>query len=256
MKVLMIGDVVGKPGCEFLRERLPSLKKELSCDVVIVNGENSAVGNGMLPSSVDHLLDSGADIITSGNHAFKRREIYSYFDEHDQVIRPANFPGGAPGKGYYVYDGGSFSLLVVNMLGTSYLEPLDNPFYAVDKILNEVKATYTIIDFHAEATGEKRAFGYYLDGRVSAVCGTHTHVQTADEQILPKGTGYITDLGMTGPITSVLGVKCEAAISRFCTQLPTRFEVPSDVPCKLNGVLLTLSKETGLCEKIVRLQIQ
>ena len=163
VKVLMIGDVVSQAGCDFLRAHLPDLKKAKKIDVVIANGENSAVGNGILPKSAEFLFQSGVDVITGGNHSFKRREIYSCMEENEALLRPANFPDDCPGKGYYVYDGGAFTLLVINLQGTSFLEPIENPFAAADRILKEQKANYTIIDFHAEATGEKKAFGYYMD---------------------------------------------------------------------------------------------
>lgn len=257
MKIFIIGDVISQIGCDFLREKLPQFKHSEHIDIVIANGENSAVGNGILPSSATFLLDSGVDIITTGNHIFKRREIYSFLDENEQVIRPANFPDECNGKGYYLYDGGSFQLLVINLLGVSFMEPLNNPFDIIDDILgdNNLKAKYIIVDFHAEATGEKKALGYYLDGRVSAVVGTHTHIQTADEQILPKGTGYITDLGMTGPVNSVLGVSAESIISRYKTHMPTRFEV-ADGKCQLDGVVVDLDDKTGLCKNIKRVNLK
>ena len=253
MKLLMIGDVVSHPGCETVRKCLPVLKRRFGADAAIVNGENSAVGNGILPSSAEHLLDSGADVITTGNHVFKRREIYDYFSSHKQVIRPANYPPGAPGSGVYRYDGGAFSLLVINLQGTSFMEPIKNPFYAIDRILREEeKATFTVVDFHAEATGEKKAMGFYLDGRVSAVFGTHTHVQTADDEILPGGTAYLTDVGMTGPAYSALGVKPACVIERLRTSLPTRFEVEREAPCRMDGVFAEFDRKTGLCMKINR----
>ncbi|MFZ2539485.1 MAG: TIGR00282 family metallophosphoesterase [Oscillospiraceae bacterium] len=255
MKILMIGDVVSQIGCDFLRERLPQFKRENSIDIVIANGENSAVGNGILPASANFLLDSGVDVITTGNHVYKRREIYSYLDENPQVIRPANFPDCCNGKGYYLYDGGSYQLLVINLIGVSFMEPVNSPFDVIDDILTQVSAKYVLVDFHAEATGEKKAMGYYLDGKVSAVVGTHTHIQTADDQILPKGTGYITDLGMTGPIDSVLGVCPESIITRFKTHMPTRFEV-AEGKCQLNGVILTLDEKKGLCKSIIRINLR
>lgn len=255
LKILFIGDVVGQPGCEFLRRHLPSVKRLTGADIVIVNGENSAVGNGILPSSANFLLDSGADIVTTGNHVFKRREIYDYLEETPQVIRPANFPASAPGKGYYLYDGGSYTLCVINMMGITYMEPLNNPFYEIDRILAEVEATYYFVDFHAEATGEKKAFGCYLDGRVSCVVGTHTHVQTADEQILPNGTGFISDAGMTGPAYSALGVNPQNVIDRYLSAMPTRFEV-QDIDCQMNGVVVEIGKKTGKCNKIERINIK
>ena len=212
-------------------------------------------GNGILPKSAEFLFQSGVDVITGGNHSFKRREIYSCMEENEALLRPANFPDDCPGKGYYVYDGGAFTLLVINLQGTSFLEPIENPFAAADRILKEQKAKYTIIDFHAEATGEKKAFGYYMDGRVSAVCGTHTHVQTSDGHVLQNGTGYITDIGMTGPWESALGVRPECVINRLRTGMPTRFEIDEAAPCRMDAVLLTLSKDTGLCGDIETLQL-
>lgn len=254
LNVLFIGDVIGQPGCEFLRERLPQLKKQYQVDIAIVNGENSAVGNGILPGSADYLLDSGADVVTSGNHVFKRWEISDYLEEHPQVIRPANYPSCCPGNGYYLYDGGSYQFCVINLLGNVFMEPIENPFYKLDFILKTVKANYYFVDFHAEATGEKKALAYYVDGRVSGFVGTHTHVQTADEQILPGGTGFISDVGMTGPKESVLGINPQNVIHRYLTHMPTRFEV-QNIPCQLNGVLMQIVKKTGKCNKIQRINL-
>lgn len=256
MKVMMIGDVVSQVGCDFLREKLPSFKIENKIDVCIANGENSAVGNGITPASADFLFSSGVDVITSGNHVFKKRDIYDYIDSHGELIRPANYPGECYGKGYFVYDGGSFSLLVINLLGTSFMEPFKNPFFTADEILSEQKAKYTVVDFHAEATGEKKALGYYLDGRVSAVLGTHTHVQTADEQLLPKRTGFISDVGMTGPVHSALGVIPECVIKKLTTGLPTKFEVSEKDVCQLDAVVLTLNEKDGLCDGIERISLR
>lgn len=254
IKILFIGDVIGQPGCEFLRRKLPAFKREQQVDVVIANGENSAVGNGMLPQSADFLLDSGVDVITSGNHIFKRREIYDYLDGHPQVLRPANYPASCPGNGYYVYDGGSFRLCVISLMGTVFLDALENPFFTVERILRETDTNCVFLDFHAEATGEKKALAYYLDGRISCLAGTHTHVQTADEQILPQGTGYITDAGMTGPIQSVLGINPQNIIERYLTSMPVRFEVP-DTPCQMDGILLEIDRKTGKCGKIERVSL-
>ena len=255
MRVMMIGDVVGQPGCDFLRRKLPAFKREQKVDVVICNGENSAVGNGILPSSADFLFDSGVDVITGGNHSFKRREIQDYLDEHPNLLRPANYPGDAYGQGWFLLDGGSYRLLVISLLGRVYLDSLDCPFQTCDRILNQVKADFVLVDFHAEATGEKMALAYYLDGRVSAVVGTHTHVQTADETVLEGGTGYISDLGMTGPVRSILGTAPECIVRRMTTHLPTRFTVP-DGPCKMEGVLLDLDKKTGKTAKISRFSLR
>lgn len=255
MRVMMIGDVVGQPGCDFLRKRLPAFKREQKVDAVICNGENSAVGNGILPQSANFLFDSGVDVITGGNHSFKRREIQDYIDEHPDLIRPANYPPGAYGNGWYRLDLGSSSILVINVLGQAFMDPMDDPFRTCDRIISEVKADFVIVDFHAEATGEKMALAYYLCGKASAVVGTHTHVQTADEQIIDGKTGYISDLGMTGPIRSILGTLPEDIVRKMTTHLPTRFNVPGG-PCKMEGVILDLDKKTGNCTKIERFQLR
>ncbi len=246
MKILAIGDVVGNNGCEFLRKKLPRLKKEKNIDLCIVNGENSAQGNGILPQSAAHLLASGADVITTGNHVFRRNEIYDMLDNKESpVIRPANMHRSANGKGVYIADKGFVQIAVINLIGTAYLENNENPFDCIDRILDEVShCKIKLLDFHAESTGEKRALGFYLDGRISAMFGTHTHVQTADEQILPHGTGYITDLGMTGPVQSVLGVTPELAIKKIRTNLPVRFENP-DGECKMEGCIFEIDSKTG-----------
>lgn len=246
MNILVIGDVVGTNGCEFLRRTLPAFKKFNGIDLCIVNGENSAQGNGILPQSAEHILTSGADIITTGNHALRRFEIYDKFDEEGYpLIRPANFYRTAPGKGYYIIDKGFIKIAVINLMGVVYLENNENPFDCIDRILEEVKdCRIKIVDFHAEATAEKRAMGFYLDGRISAIFGTHTHVQTNDAQVLPKGTGYITDIGMTGPIQSVLGVTPSLAIEKLKTNLPVRFENP-DGDCKMEGCIFEIDNKTG-----------
>ncbi|MBQ4105570.1 MAG: TIGR00282 family metallophosphoesterase [Clostridia bacterium] len=246
MKVLCIGDVVAGVGCRFLRERLPALKKSMGIDIVICNGENSADGNGVLPTSADFLFQSGVDVITLGNHAFRRREIYPYLEDNEYIIRPANYPASTtPGRGVCVLDCGRYSLAVINLIGNVFnSNPLDCPFYTVDKILKEIEADIIIVDIHAEATSEKRSLGFYLDGRVSAVFGTHTHVRTADCQILPKGTGYITDAGMTGPKDSVLGVKPEITVESFRDKLPIRFE-PLQGDCMMDCVMFEIDEKTG-----------
>ena len=252
MNILMLGDVVGQGGCEAVRKQLPLLKKHYSADAVIVNGENSAQGNGILPSSAKHIFDSGADVITTGNHVFRRREIYELLDREDgAIIRPANFSSENPGRGVYLLDMLKFKLAVVNIMGTAGMEPLKNPFDTIDEILKKLDTPNVILDFHAETTSEKRAMGFYLDGRVSLVAGTHTHVQTADEQILPNGTAYITDLGMCGPKQSVLGVKPEQVIARFRTAMPTRFENPDGVQI-VCGIALELDEKSGKAKNIER----
>ncbi len=256
MNIFCIGDVVGSNGCEFLRRRLPTFKKLKSIDAVIVNGENSSDGNGITPASAMHILDSGADVITGGNHSFRRSEMYPFFDENERVIRPANYPKGTYGNGYAVIDFGYTKVGVINLLGVVYTEPLDNPFDVADQIVNELKThgvKIIMVDIHAEATAEKKALAYYLDGRVSAVFGTHTHVQTADEQILPGGTGFITDLGMTGPVNSVLGVKPELAIKKMKDKLPVRFS-NADGDCSLCGCIFEIDKN-GVCLSVERIAL-
>lgn len=244
VRILTIGDVVSKQGSDYLRQMLPKLKKEYSADIVIVNGENSAVGNGIHPQSADFIFDSGADVITLGNHGLRRPEIYDYLDEHEYIIRPANYHASAPGRGMAIIDKGYAKVAVINLQGVVYLDPIRNPFDVVDSLIDEARAqgaSTIIIDFHAEATSEKRAMGFYLDGRVSAIFGTHTHVQTSDNQILPNGTGYITDIGMTGPLQSVLGVSPERAIEKMRTCLPVRFK-NDDGECTIEGCLFETDK--------------
>lgn len=246
MRILVIGDVVGDNGSEFLRRTLPSFKKNNDIDLCIVNGENSAQGNGIHPHSAEHLLASGADVITTGNHVLRRAEIYQKLDEEGYpLIRPANFHRTAPGKGYYIIDKGFLQIAVINLIGVVYLENNENPFECIDRVLEEVKhCRIKLVDFHAEATAEKRAMGFYLDGRASAVFGTHTHVQTNDAQVLPNGTGYITDIGMTGPIQSVLGITPSLAIEKMKTNLPVRFQNP-DGECRMEGCIFEIDNKTG-----------
>lgn len=255
MNILVIGDVVGSVGCEFLRSKLPNLKRIKGIDLVIANGENSADGNGITPKSAEYLYDSGADVITTGNHTYRRKEIYEYFDTQTHLIRPANYPDSAPGKGICIVDMGRIRVAVMNIMGTVYLENLRCPFETLDRLLGtEDLPKICILDFHAEATGEKRALGYYADGKLSAIFGTHTHVQTADACILPAGTGYITDTGMTGPIESALGVKSELVIQKFLTKLPVRFE-NAPGPCKMDCTLFTVDEASGLCTAAERMCI-
>lgn len=256
MKIAAIGDVVSKQGCAYLRSVLPKIKKEFGCRAVIVNGENSAVGNGVLPQSAQHIFDSGADVITLGNHALRRREIYDYLEENEFIIRPANLFRTAPGRGSTVLDLGFCRVGVISLLGRAYLEPCENPFDTADREitrLQEQGAQIILVDFHAESTGEKRAMGFYLDGRAAAVFGTHTHVQTSDEQILPNGTGYITDLGMTGPYYSVLGVTPGDAIEKMRTSLPVRFTNP-DGPCVCEGCVFEIDEKTKKTISVQRIR--
>ena len=255
MNILAIGDVVGSIGCRFLRAHLPQLKKVKGIDLVIANGENSADGNGLTPVSVQFLFDSGVDVITAGNHSFRRKESYELYDSRESLLRPANFPSCVPGRGACVVDMGRTQVGVINLMGTVYMDSLDSPFDTADRLLADGMPKITLIDFHAEATGEKRSFGYYLDGRVSAVFGTHTHVQTADECVLPQGTGYITDLGMTGPVQSVLGVKPELVIEKMRTKMPVRFAL-ADGDCKMECTLFQIDEKTGKTVSVERMQIQ
>ena len=256
MNILCIGDVCGNIGCAHLTKVLPSIKKQYHIDFIIANGENSADGNGILPHSASLLFEAGVDVVTGGNHTFRRREIFDLLDENSRLLRPSNMPASAPGKGYEIYDCGRCFVGVINLLGTTYLESLDCPFRTADKILSyfkEKNIKIVLVDFHAEATSEKRALAMYLDGKISALFGTHTHVQTADEQILPNGSGYITDLGMTGPVQSVLGVKSDIVISKFINKLPVRFEL-ADGECALCGALFSIDEKTGMCTDIKRIK--
>lgn len=253
--ILCVGDVVGSIGCDFLREKLPGLKRLKAVDFCIVNGENSADGNGITRGSLQHLLDSGADVVTTGNHSFRRKESYPLYDSCEYLLRPANFPSKAPGHGLYIADLGRVQVAVINLMGTVYLESLRSPFETLDELLaTPGLPRLRVVDFHAEATGEKRALGFYADGRVTALFGTHTHVPTADACLLPQGTGYITDAGMTGTIDSVLGVKPEIIIGRYVTKMPARFDLAKG-PCKLDCVLFTVDEATGRCAHVERFTI-
>lgn len=256
MKILCIGDVVGKIGCEFLRSKLPALKRVKGIDVVICNGENSADGNGITPVSADYLFDSGIDVITLGNHSFRRKEVFDYLETKPYIIRPANFPEGTtPGFGMCELDFGRVQMTVINLIGTMYMEyGLESPFDKVDKLLKDVESRIIVVDFHAETTSEKLAMGYYLDGKVSAIFGTHTHVQTSDERVLENGTGYITDLGMTGPLNSVLGVQPEIVIEKFKTRMPVRFDLKKG-ECKMECVIFDIDDKTGKARSAERLRI-
>ena len=244
-RLLCFGDVVGEKSCFFLRRVLPELRKREGADLVIANGENSAVGNGITPFSAQYLFDSGVDFITTGNHVYRRREFYEMLDERDDIIRPANFHKGNPGKGYSIVDMGFVKVGIINLSGNVYMDNCDNPFTVVDEILPKLSdCRIILVDFHAEATAEKRALGFYLDGRVSAFFGTHTHVMTNDAQILPNGTAYITDLGMTGPKQSVLGVKPEISVDWLRTGMPARFDT-AEGECFMNGCIFEFDNKSG-----------
>lgn len=246
MKILAVGDVCGTPGCEAVLKKLPLFKKEKGIDVVIANGENSAEGNGILPSSAEVLFSSGVDVITGGNHTLRRKEIYPFLDENEFLIRPANLPDSVPGSGISIIDKGYVKIAVINLMGTIYMDSINCPFKTADKMISSAKsegAEIIVVDFHAEATSEKRALGFYLDSKVTAFFGTHTHVQTADNQILPGGTAYITDLGMTGVNDSVLGVEKEIIIKRMKDKIPERFKFASG-STSLNGCLFEIDKRS------------
>ena len=259
MNILCVGDVCGSIGCEAVRRVLPELKKRYSIDLTIINGENSADGNGITPQSAEMLFNYGADVITGGNHTLRRSEVYPLLDENPFLLRPHNLPDAEYGSGYCLYDMGRTSVAVINLSGKVYLDQLnaDNPFAVADLLIGRAKADgakIIVVDFHAEATSEKRALGLYLDGHISVFFGTHTHVQTADEQILPGGTGYITDLGMTGPKNSVLGVKSEIIISRLKDKNMQKFTL-AEGECILNACVFTVDDATGKVTEVKRLYV-
>ena len=254
-KLLFIGDVVGKAGCDFLTAKLGLVKRKYGIDITVVNAENSAQGNGVTKYSADMVIRAGADVITTGNHAFRRKEALEIYNE-DYILRPANYPEGkAVGKGVCTVDMGAYSVAVVNLMGTVYLEPLDNPFAKIDSILSKLDTPNIFVDFHAEATSEKKAMGHYLSGRVSGVFGTHTHVQTSDEAILNGGTAYITDAGMTGPEYSCLGVEIEPIIEKMRFQVPVRFK-EAESKSFMCGVVVEFDEKSGKSHKIQRLIIR
>ena len=253
-KVLAVGDVVGNPGMDRIRRSLRYLKRKTGADFVIVNGENAAVV-GMTPQQGEDILDAGADVITMGNHTWAKRELVTYLDDCPQIIRPANYAPQAPGRGWMVFDSKAGPVAVIDLIGRCNMDyGPDNPFLMVEKILKEVDAKIILVEIHAEATSEKLAMGYMLDGRVSAVWGTHTHVPTADVQVLPKGTGYVTDLGMTGPRHSVLGIRPELSIAKFRGDLTERYRW-ADGPTKLEAVLFTIDGATGACKQAERVDL-
>ncbi|MBQ0102168.1 MAG: TIGR00282 family metallophosphoesterase [Firmicutes bacterium] len=250
--VIAFGDVVGPYATEKLGRAIKRIKSEYSADMVIVNAENSAKGNGVDISSADYLLRKGADILTSGNHVWKRSEIKDYLDGSEFLIRPANYPPSCPGKGFTYYDSCGIRVLVMNVLGTVYMDPLDSPFDAVSAILKSEKGNYdiSVLDVHAEATSEKLAIANYFDGRITAVFGTHTHVRTADARLLPKGTAYITDIGMTGRPDSILGVDKEQIIEHMTTHMPTKFNV-GDGETEANFAVITVDMNTKKAISII-----
>ena len=250
-KVLAVGDVVAAPGLERVRRSLRQIKRKYNVDFTVVNGENASVV-GITPDQAEDLLDWGADVVTLGNHSFNRREIVAYLDESTRILRPANYAPQTPGVGWRIFDSKCGPVAVIDLIGRCNMDyNPDNPFLLVDKILKKIDTKLVFVEIHAEATSEKLAMGYMLDGRVSAVWGTHTHVPTADAMILPKGTGYVTDLGMTGPKNSVLGIRPDLSINRFRGDIPERYRY-ADGPTKIDAVLFTVDSGTGLCLKAER----
>lgn len=256
MRILFIGDIVGEPGRQAVRELVPKIKKKESIDFVVANGENAAGGSGITPMLADELLDSGVDVVTSGDHIWKRKEIVDRLNEDSRILRPANYPRESPGSGSTVVTSKSgIDVGVINLQGRVFMQAIECPFRSakaeVDKIKN--KARVIIVDIHAEATSEKMALGWFLDGTVSAIIGTHTHVQTADEKILPKGTAFLTDAGMTGPFDSVIGRNKEQILTRFLSQLPTKFEM-AEGDVQLHGAIIDIDEKSGKANSIKRVQ--
>lgn len=258
MKLLFVGDIVGRPGRYALTQALGRLVDRHCVDLVIANGENAAAGFGLTAEVAREIFDAGVDVITSGNHIWDKKEIFGFFDREPRLLRPANYPPGLPGKGGGIFKtAGGVKVGVINLEGRAFMNNLDCPFRAADALIDEISAQTKVIfvDFHAETTSEKISLGYYLDGRISAIIGTHTHVQTADERILPGGSAYLTDVGMTGSRDSVIGIRKEEAIERFLTQLPIRFEVAKKDPW-LCAALVTIDEESGHAEAIERIQVE
>ncbi len=254
MKVFMIGDIVGRTGRRAVRELLPGLIEEYNLDFVIANGENAAGGFGLTESVMNDLLDYGIDLLTTGNHTWDNKDIYNFIDQTDQVIRPYNYPADVPGEGIKVINKGDYTLAVVNLLGRVYLGNYLCPFRSLDQAVTELdeEVDAIVVDFHAEATAEKEALAWYGDGKVSAIVGTHTHVQTADQRIFPQGTAYITDLGLTGGVNSILGMNIDEPLERFLTQMPNRFKVASG-DSKLSGLIIEIDSETGQSKNVERI---
>lgn len=257
MKILFIGDVVGSPGRDMVQDYLPKLKEKYRPHMTIINGENAASGKGITEKIYKQFLESGAQVITMGNHTWDKKEIFEFIEDAPYMIRPANFPKGTPGKGLAFVNINGVEIAVINMQGRTFLPAIDDPFRKVDALIDEAKKRTNIIfvDFHGEATSEKQAMGWYTDGRVSAVVGTHTHTQTADERILPEGTAYISDVGMTGSYDGILGMEREAVLKGFLTSLPVRFEINKKGRTQLNGFIVTIDKNSGKATKVERILI-
>jgi 2',3'-cyclic-nucleotide 2'-phosphodiesterase len=257
MDILFVGDVVGSPGRDMIKEYVPKLKDKYRPHVTIINGENAAGGKGITQEIYRQFLEVGAQAVTLGNHSWDNRDIFEFIHDAKYLVRPANFPEGTPGKGIVYLKFNDLEVAVISLQGRTFMTPIDCPFKKADELIEEAKKRTSIIfvDFHAEATSEKQAMGWYLDGRVSAVIGTHTHVQTADNRVLPSGTAYLSDVGMTGPYDGILGVDKEMVIKRFLTAMPVRFEVPKSGRTQLSAVLIKIDPKTGLAKKIERILI-
>ena len=256
MKVLMIGDVVGSPGRNIFKREVPRLRRELGLAAVIVNAENAAAGSGITAALAKEFLEAGADAVTLGDHTWGQKEFPGQIGSVDRLVRPANYPSDCPGKGWTLVTLPTCQIAVVNVQGRVFMNPVDCPFKTMDRILNEIpKNVPVFVDFHAEATSEKITLGYYLDGRVTAVCGTHTHVQTSDALVLPKGTAYLTDLGMTGPYVSSIGRDLKPVTRRFITGMPSRFDV-ADGPCVLEGAVIDFDPATKVASAIETVRIR
>lgn len=256
MKILAVGDIVGEAGVRKLKEELPKIKKEYNIDFVITNGENSAGGMGINERNFNDMLEAGTNVVTMGNHTWGKKDIFKFID-HPQLLRPANYPKGVVGKGLGIYECKEKKIAVMNFMGRVDINILtENPFIKARDMVNEIKdnVDMIIIDFHAEATAEKIAMARYLDGKITAIFGTHTHVQTADEQILPNGTAYITDIGMTGPKNSVIGMDAQASIKRFETTLPEKYKL-AEGECMLNSVIFEIDNETNKAVGITRIRM-
>ena len=254
MRILFIGDVVARPGRRAVAALLPTLRKELAPDLVIANGENSAGGAGITAATAEELFAAGVDLLTTGNHVWHQREALNYLPTTERVVRPLNFPPGAPGRGATLVHVAGTPVLLANALGRVFMDAVDDPFRALATLLGEraAEAQVIVVDFHAEATSEKRAMGFHLDGRVSLVVGTHTHVPTADAQVLPGGTAYVTDVGMVGPLHSIIGVDVEPIIQRFLTALPQRYGPAKDSAIQFNAVLADIDESSGRARAIER----
>jgi len=255
MKILMIGDICGRPGRRIVKDLLPGLRREHGASLVIANGENAAGGVGITEDTAEEIFAAGVDVITGGNHTWHNRDAYTLLDAHPRLLRPANYPPGAPGRGALTVETPAGLVAVLNLQGRIFMGELDDPFHAAEHWVDELRKTtpLIIVDFHAEATSEKVALGWYLDGKVSALIGTHTHVQTADERILPQGTAYITDVGMTGPRDGVIGMDRKAILEHFLSGLPTRFTVARGAT-QLNGVALEVDGD-GRARSVTRIQV-